>query len=40
MNYYPGGLVCFRRPEIDTEMNHVAGRLVKMTQGALRHIKR
>jgi len=29
MNYYPGGVVFFRQPEIDAKMNHVAARLVK-----------
>ena len=29
MNTYPGGLVFFRRPEIEAKRNHVAARLVK-----------
>jgi hypothetical protein len=29
MDYFPGGLVCFRRPEIKAKMNHVAACLVK-----------
>jgi hypothetical protein len=29
MNTYPGGLVFFRRPEIEVKRNHVAAGLVK-----------